>query len=305
MRFVDIGGRVMQTHKSKNMWSEKSPKIKVFYHKSTVPVLLHNHDFYELIYIVDGMGVHTVDSVKYPLCSGSMAYIDAYVPHSISYADTLEYYDIVIGQPILQALGFDSFSQALKMNSAVRDRKTPVQPVLYFFQEDSAEILELIRILYRELNKKRAQYLDVVLNVLRILLIQMTRGEENSIEQVRGENDRMLRQDILDYVIAHYDQNLSMKELAEKYSYNPAYFSRYFKQHYGVKFSDFIRKKRIDHAIELLKSTTLSVDKISQTVGYQSKSQFYKMFRKVTGKSVSEFQKDRESVRKEFWNLQK
>ena len=103
----------MQTHKSKNMWSEKSPKIKVFYHKSTVPVLLHNHDFYELIYIVDGMGVHTVDSVKYPLCPGSMAYIDAYVPHSISYADTLEYYDIVIGQPILQALGFDSFSQAL------------------------------------------------------------------------------------------------------------------------------------------------------------------------------------------------
>ena len=295
----------MQTHKSSNMWSEKTPKIKVFYHKSTVPVLLHNHDFYELVYIVNGTGMHTVDSVEYPLCPGSMAFIDAYVPHSISYVDTLEYYDIVIGQPILQELGFDSISDALKKtNSSFMNRKDDVQSVLYFFQEDSAEMLELIRILYRELNKKREQYLDVALNILRILLIRMTRSEKNSIEQVMGENDEVLRQDILDYVIAHYDQNLSLTELAEKYSYNPAYFSRYFKQHYGMNFSDFISKKRIDHAIELLKSTTLSVDKISQTVGYQSKSQFYKMFRKVTGKSVFEFQKERESLRKKFWNLQ-
>lgn len=292
----------MQTHRSIDVWSVNSPQVKMYYHKSTVPVLTHNHDFFEIIYFVHGDGVHTINAVDYPLEAGCISYIDQYVSHAIRYNGVLEYYDILIGRPILKMIGFDTISDAIRrLNVTTEDKNTKIAPMLYLYQEDAAEIWSLVKIMYSELNKKKQRYLDIVTELIKILLIRISRSAGNSSARMTMRDPDSLKQNALDYVLAHVNEPIFLHEIAEKYSYNPSYFSRFFKQHYGMNFTDFVSKKRIENAIELMKSTTLSIEKISQSVGYQSKSQFYRTFKRVTGQTVSDFLYKREEILKSAW----
>ena len=55
----------------------------------------------------------------------------------------------------------------------------------------------------------------------------------------------------------------------------------------------YLTEIRIKNAIELLKSTNYSVEKIAQMVGYSSRSQFCKNFKSVKNRTVSEYMKKR------------
>lgn len=292
----------MQTHRSVNIWSADSPKIRMFYHKSTVPVLTHNHDFSELIFFVRGTGIHNVNGTDYPLVGGCASWVDPFVPHAISFEGELEYFDILLGEPMLKQIGFSSIGAAMEIAEPEDgSEKASASPMIYLFESDSTEILSLVRLVYGELNKKRPRYLEVVTDLLRVILTRLSRVGNVPVPRMMIRNPEALMQDALDYIISHVHEEISLREVAEKYFYNPSYFSRFFKQHYGMNYTDFVRRQRIRNSLELLKDTTMSVEKIAQTVGYSSKSQFYRMFRKETGSTITEYMERREKIRIAHW----
>ena len=56
-----------------------------------------------------------------------------------------------------------------------------------------------------------------------------------------------------------------------------------------MSLTEYINRKRVDMAIELLKSSDLSVDEISAKVGFYDRSTFYHVFSKITGKTPSDY----------------
>lgn len=75
--------------------------------------------------------------------------------------------------------------------------------------------------------------------------------------------------------------------------YSPSYFSRAFKHHFGVSFSTYMKNLRIKKAINLLNDSNLSIEKISEMVGYKDKSELYRTFRNSVGVSPGEFRKNK------------
>ena len=99
---------------------------------------------------------------------------------------------------------------------------------------------------------------------------------------------------ILDYV----DKNITevcLYNLAFDMKMNANYLSQYFKKKTGMTFQSYINSKRIVMAKDLLDSTDLNINVISQKVGFNNINAFIRMFKKMVGITPGEYRKDNNS----------
>ncbi|MGN7455741.1 helix-turn-helix transcriptional regulator [Paenibacillus pasadenensis] len=95
--------------------------------------------------------------------------------------------------------------------------------------------------------------------------------------------------EIMTYIHAHYDKELSIDEFAARLNMSPGYFSRVFKEEIGEKYVDYIAKYRLEKAKELLLATDLRIDDIAEKVGYWGRNSFHRVFRKHEGITPSQY----------------
>lgn len=91
------------------------------------------------------------------------------------------------------------------------------------------------------------------------------------------------------YINRHFQENLSLTEVAEKFHIESSYFSRMFRKEVGDTFVVYISKKRMEKAIEYMKKTDISLTEIAFLVGYDDYTYFNKVFRKMMGSSPREY----------------
>ena len=70
---------------------------------------------------------------------------------------------------------------------------------------------------------------------------------------------------------------------------NKDYLSRIFKEETGMSIVDYIIKKKMNVACELLSTTNLSVSKVAECIGYTHMPYFSKLFKKETGMAPNEY----------------
>ncbi|WP_375447820.1 chromate resistance protein ChrB domain-containing protein [uncultured Fibrella sp.] len=93
----------------------------------------------------------------------------------------------------------------------------------------------------------------------------------------------------------HVDTNLtiSLKGLSEAVQMNPTYLSREFATYFDkLTFGEYIRKLRIEKAIQLLDQPEHSLLDIAYLTGFSDQSHFTRVFKKFIGKSPSAYRKD-------------
>lgn len=91
------------------------------------------------------------------------------------------------------------------------------------------------------------------------------------------------------YIDAHCVENISLEDVARYVALNPVYFSRFFKEQSGTKFSDHLSRARIQKACALLADPTMRIYEICQSVGYRNKKHFTHLFRAHTGCTPTEY----------------
>jgi AraC-like DNA-binding protein len=88
------------------------------------------------------------------------------------------------------------------------------------------------------------------------------------------------------------DTNISLKQLSKDLDINPAYLSREFSKYFDdLSFGDYIRKLRIEKAIEYLNNSSYSLTKIAYLTGFSDQSHFTRIFKKHTGQNPSVYKK--------------
>ncbi len=91
--------------------------------------------------------------------------------------------------------------------------------------------------------------------------------------------------------------NLSLKNLSEKFSISAGYLSTLFKKEVGMTLTDYVNRKRIDHAAMLLSSTNLQIQTISSYCGMNDINYFTRTFKKLKGMTPKKY---REMMAKPF-----
>jgi AraC-like DNA-binding protein len=88
-----------------------------------------------------------------------------------------------------------------------------------------------------------------------------------------------------DLIDREYARHLDVPALAREAHASTAHFSRSFKSAFGETPHQYLRRRRIERAKELLRGTELSVTRVSLEVGYRSLGSFSSAFRKLVGQS--------------------
>lgn len=87
--------------------------------------------------------------------------------------------------------------------------------------------------------------------------------------------------------------NFDLKRISSELELNPSYLSREFSKYFEeLNFGDYIRKIRIDKAIELIQNSTYSFTEIAYLTGFSDQSHFTRIFKKHTGKNPSAYRKN-------------
>ena len=106
--------------------------------------------------------------------------------------------------------------------------------------------------------------------------------ENEECEAAPQSEDRIIKSSF-DYIESNYYKDISLDDVAGYVFLNSVYFSRYFKQHTGENFTDYLVKVRMEKAIALLKQNKYKIYEVGEKVGYKNSKYFQKLFKEYTG----------------------
>ena len=118
----------------------------------------------------------------------------------------------------------------------------------------------------------------IATHILRHYCTSAAKTQPNS----NGLSQSQLKQ-VNNYINDLLDSNLSLAELAAVVNISPNYFATLFKQATGVSPHQYVTRRRVESAKQLLKNSRLSHAEIALKVGFANSSHFSTVFRKQTG----------------------
>src|SRR6185312_9299210 len=88
------------------------------------------------------------------------------------------------------------------------------------------------------------------------------------------------------------NMSLSLQQISDELEINPTYLSREFSKYFDdFSFGDYIRKLRIEKAINLIETTDCSLTEIAYLTGFSDQSHFTRIFKKQTGRTPTIYKK--------------
>jgi AraC-like DNA-binding protein len=93
-------------------------------------------------------------------------------------------------------------------------------------------------------------------------------------------------------------EELSLGMVAKAVNFNANYLSERFKQVAGVNFVEYVARIRFEESCRLLHDGDLKISDIAFAVGFQSLSQFNRVFKRLSGKSPTQFRAAKPVVRR-------
>ena len=240
-------------------------------------VALHHHDFYEVYFFLSGNVQYNIESRSYLLTPGDVLLISPMELHQPMFgSDHREYERIVlwIDKQFLEgfSLGGESFTVCFDTDNPKHSNLLRPEGV------DRQFLTFLLEQLILETASKEPyqqvcalSYLAQVLILLNRLTLQQRREEPVSTQDSTVYS-------VLGYINEHYNENLTLDELANRFFVSKYHLSREFQRLVGTSVHRYIVQKRLVMAKQMLSAGRPSSE-VYQNCGFGDYSNFYRAFK--------------------------
>ena len=247
---------------------------------------LHQHDAWELYYVVHGQGNRMAGDTLQPFAAGDVALIPPSMLHRWEYAPNSADDDGCILY-LMVAFSHSLVERCIEVFPELRNRLAGITfptDALKFGPESSRIIREILS----EMNDM--DELGRLSEMMRLLPIIFTTSDHTFVgKPMRIERDVRRMQQICTYVMAHYVHAISLDDIATEVGMNRSAFCSYFKRCKGMTFSQFVTQYRLNTACALLKHSRKQVSEICYTVGFNDVPHFNRIFKKINHISPKEY----------------
>ncbi|MFB9326331.1 AraC family transcriptional regulator [Paenibacillus aurantiacus] len=128
------------------------------------------------------------------------------------------------------------------------------------------------------------QYQDIYdIDRFRAWLVQSIAACFELMERRSDERATDSVEAVQSYISAHLAEDLSLDAVAAHVYLSPKYLSKIFKEETGVGYTDYVTRKRMERALELVRTNNLTVEQMAAAVGYGTPAYFIKKFKETYG----------------------
>ncbi|MBQ8658280.1 MAG: helix-turn-helix transcriptional regulator [Clostridia bacterium] len=230
-----------------------------------IHVVPHYHSAFEISYVAEGEYKAHIGDGEYLMRKGDLAFVDPLTVHSYTTHGNALVYAVIFDGAFFSALG-------------LKQRTFPViMKDMYLLKEifdDVGRGCKTHEELLEFLKEKGEDYkLGVLLSVLGIVM-QKVKPIEKSLD--RGAE---LMVSVLHYIEQNYTRELTLDSLSAHFGYAKNYFSKRFNEYVGMSIREYLNRKRISYAIDIVKEhADVPLCKVAEMVGYRSWNTFYRAY---------------------------
>jgi two-component system, response regulator YesN len=111
----------------------------------------------------------------------------------------------------------------------------------------------------------------------------------NLLSRAKYQKEKNSIQRIEEYLQSHYQEDITLQQIADRFYLSREYISRKFKQNYDSTLTDYLTAIRMEKAMKLLENSFLKIYEIAYCVGYQNEKYFSKVFKKHVGITPNDY----------------
>ncbi len=242
------------------------------------------HDFYELVYVEEGLFSVLVDGVAYEIPSGSLF---VYAPNAYHIGNA-EHKNAAV----VSIVSFASRSPAIRWfdNRMLTPSHEERALLLSFFEEARAAISMngVHGIAVRE--GISARRLRLIGNRLEHLLLSLYREEETALQSgIRKTYKKARFLALSSYLKQNLEKPHTLADMAEAMACSVSTVKALCREFCGSGPNDYLISLRIGRARELIREGTMNFTEIAEAVGFGSLHYFSRVFKARTGETPSEY----------------
>ncbi len=262
--------------------------IHIFKYKEKKNKIVHTHDFVEFVYILSGRATQIINDCKFEVQRGNMLFINYKNQHSFECEEEMEYINICLDMAFFSTILYkESRTPIIGLKELDELKKFNVEK-LFFQGEERNEMEMLLLGMLKEYSQKPLFWEKTLVNYMNIVINMILRNRsQNCVEKPVEDSWN----EIVEYIETNLNDDLTLTLIAQRCFYNPTYFSRIFKEKFNISVSEYITRRRVEKAKNLLGTTDMTVDCICREVGYKNRSSLYRAFLRIEGFSIEEYRK--------------
>ncbi|MBR2441722.1 MAG: helix-turn-helix transcriptional regulator [Clostridia bacterium] len=224
--------------------------------------LPHSHPHLEITYVRDGLGYIKFQNDTVELRKGMLLIINSNVLHfeESDNNNALELY----------YLNHSSLNFNFADDYLIIPADAFTIPLGHFFK-----IIETTTI------EKKVNWLKIISNLIEIISIDIVRFTNLKDNRAAIRHSKVYP--VVKYINEHYNQDISMDELADLVYMSKSNLFRTFKKEHGITPQQYLIKARMSAALFLLNNLDLSINKIATMLNFSEPSSFIRAFKAFQG----------------------
>jgi AraC-like DNA-binding protein len=254
---------------------------------------LHRHEEIQLTWIQQGEGTLVAENNMYPFRSGEIYWLGVNLPHVFksdpSYFSPASRKKIRTLNIFFNTKGqLDSFFELPE----IKNVKTFLQNQQSGFKVPPQHVDEIAKKMLRIENSGGVDQLVHFIELLKLLssFQELTPLSARSQPVSYTEHEGIRIGAIYNYIMQQYDKPITLEDVSRQAHMTPQAFCRYFKKHTLHTFVSFLNEVRINEACKKLTDGQYdSIATVAYNCGFNSITNFNRVFKSITGKSPSEY----------------
>ncbi|MCH8531749.1 MAG: AraC family transcriptional regulator [Saccharospirillum sp.] len=249
----------------------------------------HLHDDYELHLIVRTQGKVFVGDYLGPFRPGQLILTGPGLPHNwiTTTNEAVDIRDMVLHfSPTVMTSAMQALPELIELKPMLERSRSGLE----FEGIDLGQMkrrFQLIR------DAQRLERLHLFLELMHELSRWPNYRLLSTVQVVSAANEHAQKKvsAVIDYVMEHYAQPITLNDAAQLVNMTDTYFSRFFRQSTGHRFVDLVNRVRISRACSLLVETDQNITTICYTVGFNNVANFNRRFQELKGVTPRTYRK--------------
>lgn len=251
----------------------------------------HHHDFSELVIVSNGLGMHCLEGVDFPIAAGDVFLLQGEQRHYFHHREDLELINVMF-DPVRIALLEHELRRmpgycAMFMLEPTYRQQHRFASRLHLNREDLARVQAITGRMELECSVKGSGYETLLRAKLLELIAYLARAYEGGGST---EAESLLRvSHVIGALEKDYSKQWRLDEIVGISNMSKSNLLTIFRKATGQTPIDYLMGIRIQRATEVLLTTDDNITEIAFASGFNDSNYFTRQFRKVTGKSPRDF----------------